>query len=146
MCWIGNSNQLMIASKNIPVFKILNKIPGTNITFSSVYQQSLYVLGKKYTSRIIIEDNMNAHYGDDSYLCNEAIHSYSPKVTIKASSILITLTGNYDGFLDYFPYHNISNLVKIEGIIPKGSLYQVNMDGEYISNQIILTRVGKIFR
>jgi hypothetical protein len=136
----------MIASENIPVFKILNKIPGTNITFSSIYQQSLYVLGKRYTSRIMIEDNINAHYGDDSYLCNEAIHSYNPKVAIKVSGILIKLIGNHDGFLDYFTFDEVPKLVKAEGIIPKGSLYQVNMYGEYISNHIILTRVGKIFR
>ena len=146
MCWVGNSNQLMIASKNIPVFKILYKASGTDKVFSSVYQQYLYTLGKKYTSQVIIEDNINSHYGYDSYLCNTAIHSYSPKVAIKASGLLIRLIGSHDGFLDCFLSYSIPNLVKIEGIIPKGSLYQVNMNGEYISNQIILTRIGKLFR
>lgn len=136
----------MIASEDIPVFKILNKIPGTNITFRSIYQQSFYVLGKRYTSRVMMEDNANAHYGYNSYLCNVAIHSYSPKVIIKNhAGVLIELIGGHER-LDYFPFYDVPKLVKIEGIIPKGSRYQVNINGEYISNHIILTCVGKIFR
>lgn len=143
MCWIGNSNQLMIASEDIPVFKILNKILGTSITFRSIYQQFYYVLGKRYTSRVMIEDNANAHYGYNSYFCNTAIHSYSPEVTIKnLDGAHIELIGDHEyERLDYFPFYEVPKLVKVEGIIPKGSRYQVNMNGEYISNHIILTRV-----
>lgn len=118
MCW--NSNKEIspkIAKVDIPVFKIC-KESYDDKHVKSKYQHFTYELGKLYTENVSPYISLE---GDQ--VINEAFHSYDMALSIVSWSMMV------------------SDDIVVEGIIPKGATYYLNIFGEIASNQIILKKI-----
>lgn len=122
MCWYS-SEELSpeISKEDILIFKICKKSYDDKHV-ESKYQHFTYELGKLYT-----EDVKPYISSEDSlgFRINKAFHSYDMNLKI----ISWAMMG--------------SNEILVEGIIPKGATYYLNMFGEIASNQIILKKIKK---
>ena len=137
MCWISKKQDIKIAEQDIPIFKIMKKTPSPEIV-KSIYQNFSYTLNSLTKSNIKIQA-----YRWKGIIVNQALHSYNAK-KIKCSSNSITLkieipTSYCIVELDRFAIN--MDIIKVKGIIPKGSKYMENIDGEFVSNQLILTEI-----
>lgn len=112
MCWISKTCIKQIATKDIPIFKLMEKVTSFNcisfIQYFNYNYKHLYSLG----SEIVVETK----YG--YYTIDEGFHSYDiyllPDFEVIRNSLVI-------------------------GIIPKDAVYYKNELGEIVSNQIIIT-------
>lgn len=112
MCWISKTCIKQIATEDIPIFKLMEKVTPFNcvsfIQYFNYNYKHLYSLG----SEIVVET------GDYDYKINEGFHSYDmrllPEFEVVRNSLVI-------------------------GIIPKDAVYYKNELGEIVSNQIIIT-------
>lgn len=143
MCWIGNHKNLKKTEKDISVFKILHKKCNENTTILlSTYQDFHYVLHKKVTSEVEVENWISA----DICEISKAIHSYSSEL-VHAKLVVPNRAYIYypndinhiDEWLDDFSTDG--SFVRVNGIIPKGSTYAINDRGEYVSDSIILKEI-----
>lgn len=126
MCWISKSAPIkLIAEKDIPVFKIVEKTnQGRN--YWSIYYERLYHLGEKVTSKIEIRD---------IYKIERGLHSYIPEVKLILCGDYLSIKDLRGWYVDGFSL-SLFNLAKMNCIIPKGSEYYVNERGEVVSNQL----------
>ena len=144
MCWTTFIYpHIQIATENIPVYKIVDKKKGFWFwsTFSSYYYGFTYKLHKRYSEKLgRIWDPCTGLYAID-----EGIHSYHNTLTrISTSKYGDRWIRSFNGeILDN--YCTLARtIVKVQGYIPKGSKYYLNEDGEYVSEQIVLTKYNKI--
>ena len=151
MCWIGKF-KLQTAIEDIPIFKIVRK-PYSSTHVKSVYTRFRYDLNYLYKLGNYKITAIDYVEGDEESEVDLAFHSYNPdlvSVTITGGIIFIRSTNREDinntpsfgRSLDYFTF--IQSIVKAEGFIPKGAQYCMNENGEYISNEIVLTKVIKL--
>lgn len=112
MCWISKTCIKQIATKDIPIFKLMEKVTLFNcvsfIQYFNYNYKHLYSLG----SEIVVET------GDYGYKINEGFHSYD---------------------ISLLPEFEVLRTSLVVGIIPKGAVYYKNALGEIVSNQIIIT-------
>lgn len=137
MCWIGKF-QLKKAKRDIPIVKIMLI---RNKQLFSFYQHYPYVLNKKIESEIFEE--LSTLFSRVSVV-TKALHSYDKSIkiingvpyksafSIQYNNLMISL---------FLPPWEV---VKVNGIIPKGAEYCKNKKGEYISNELILQEIIKI--
>ena len=145
MCWTTFIRpHIQTATENIPVYKIVTKEGGFWFwsTFQSYYQNFIYKLHKIYSEKIGKICSEEANF----YSINKGIHSYHnafTKISVgKHGEIWIGgLNGDIIGYYFQSAYRNV---VKVQGYIPKGSKYYLNEYGEYVSEQIVLTKYNKI--
>ena len=101
-----------IATKDIPIFKLMEKVTLFNcvsfIQYFNYNYKHLYLLG----SEIVVETE------DDHYTINKGFHSYD-----------ICLLPEFEPIRESL----------VVGIIPKDAIYYKNALGEIVSNQIIIT-------
>ncbi len=133
MCWRsikGGSNK--IAEEDIPVFKVIYRLDSDN-RLRAVYNSSfLYNTGVVYQ-----EEPLKLIYYpyQGIYIVNEGFHSYSPECFIQTTCTLVLIkTDSYILDCIYRPYEG--EVLKANCIIPKGSEYCLNGQGEYVSNSI----------
>ena len=135
MCWISNIPvRENIAKEDIPIFKVCLYL---NNNIVSYYRNFIYILDRIY--------NTNIRFVSKQAIVN-GFHSYSSKhcqIKITLSNILSILNKNRNLKLDDFIYHN--NIIRVNGIIPKGSKYYLNDKGEYVSNSIKLLGYENIY-
>lgn len=139
MCWTSETLKKRIATEDIKVFKIGENHGGM---FYSMYKYFKYQLNQLYTSYIDIEfQDCN-----DRFVGSRGFHSYGPSIVhleISTKNVIPRWEVSarqrrldfYTGGVDY---------VKAECVIPKGSMYYENEDGEIISNQIVIKNVEPI--
>lgn len=112
MCWISKTCIKQIATKDIPIFKLMEKVTPFNcISFIKYFEYNykhLYSLG----SEIVIETEY------DHFTINKGFHSYDLCLLPEFEPIRESL---------------------VVGIIPKDAVYYKNALGEIVSNQIIIT-------
>lgn len=140
MCWTGYYIP-QIAERNIPIFKVVRERYGA---IFSAYTHYRYFLNNLVVVKIEDAYDAGANYQE----INRALHSYNPEIV----HVIGLIPNSYPRLiniiteskrLDYF--HNFDGSCKrANGFIPKGSIYCMNDDGEYISNQIILTEIVDI--
>lgn len=112
MCWISKTCIKQIATEDILIFKLMEKVTPFNcvsfIQYFNYNYKHLYSLG----SEIVVET------GDSIYIINEGFHSYDICLLPEFEPIRTSL---------------------VVGIIPKDAVYYKNTCGEIVSNQIIIT-------
>lgn len=136
MCWEGKKKK-NIADKDILCYKILKRTENEN-ELISIYYQFIYELKKLYKTQIYPE---NSWIYDDKIYINEGFHSYDKNIVIKLQNYRNSAIVNVFSKHKVFLYEPISsNLVLMECIIPKGSIYYKNGYNEIVSNQIIINR------
>lgn len=136
MCWKSNVAHEYMVNKPIKVFKILFSKSNDN-TYESLIQGFHYELNKLYK----LEKEIEVSYNGISNIINEGFHSYSFYYGIEKKAFgnnkLIGLVIPGQCIDSYRP----NDLSIIECEIPKGAIYYLNGNGEYVSDQIILKRV-----
>ena len=138
MCWMGRCD-VKIAERDFYVYK-LGRVSDRG--FISLYQNFIYVprvLNEKIKMRPIIIDNYSIHkllkeqYG----IIYEGYHSYKD-ITMPYSDLGSWSRTIYLGRIaENVRLHNIYSIATF--IIPKGSKYYENDDGEIVSSDIIYT-------
>ena len=112
MCWISKTCIKQIATEDIPIFKLMEKVTPFNcvsfIKYFNYNYKHLYSLG----SEIVVET------GDYDYKINEGFHSYD---------------------ICLLPTFEVIKNSLVVGVIPKDAVYYKNELGEIVSNQIIIT-------
>ena len=138
MCWVSKKQDIKIAEQNIPIFKIMKKTPFPEIV-KSIYQNFSYTLNSLVKSNIKIQ----LWRSIDNIVVDQALHSYNPekvKCSSNSSTLKIKVPTSYS-FKELDSFDKNEDIIKVKGIIPKGSKYMENRDGEFVSNQLILTEI-----
>lgn len=112
MCWISRTCIKQIATEDIPIFKLMEKVTPFNCVSFIQYFKYNYKHLYSLDSEIVVET------GDYVYTINEGFHSYD----------ICLLPG----------FEVIRNSLVV-GVIPKDAVYYKNELGEIVSNQIIIT-------
>ena len=147
MCWEGKY-KIIKAKEDIPCFKVCIKKHGLPVGY---FTNFVYELNKEY--KTTIEPNksyLNRFFRklllnkNDTIRIGKGFHSYSMECrtdyTYNTISIFVyNKEGCYIGC-----YERNSKIVLAKCIIPKGSKYLINCDGEIVSNRIIINSIDKI--
>lgn len=136
MCWNSKKHQkVRIARRNIKVLKVVQQKPNNCTEFFPYYYEGncSYVLNEESPFvHIKLEDlsQPKRHY---CYKINTGYHSYK-----RSLQYMIVL--NVGIFIDnrhFFPRrYETYEVCIMECIIPKGTMYYLNEDGEYVSEKI----------
>ena len=143
MCWSGIKNESIakIAVENIPVFKICVKdLHGRVVPY--YYPGSLvYDKGLTYRSEV---NCVRSSIG--IYKIDVGLHSYSPKCTIvvKSYNWVNILSPELLKIGEY--YVSLDTTCMLLCVIPKGSIYYVNKNGEYVSSKLTVIDVVELHR
>ena len=144
MCWRPlRKRELLrhVALKNIHVFKVAKLVDTkekrvdlgvSELGIYSYYNLFKYNIGQLYKVKIKTNDLL----GD--FTISEGLHSYSKKNKIVLNDYRCrVLNGSDKGkSIDSFCFNK--NLVVLDCIIPRGSVYYKNSDGEIVSNKLIV--------
>ena len=145
MCWSSFSKpELKVAEDNIPVTKIVKIIYGD---IRAYYMEVKYSIGKTYHFKRELESELlfpELFPPDGSYYrITEGFHSYKSSCPIDSKiSLYTTLNVGYPAHDSRIlaQYSMICNSYRTLGImsciIPKGSKYYENEDGEIVSEAI----------
>ena len=136
MCWVSSNAVKQIAEEDIKVFKIGESHRGM---FYSMYKDFKYQLNQLYTSCIDIESNGYRFVGSQGF------HSYDQSIVylkIFNNGIPRWEVGAIHARLDFDTV--TAGYVKAECVIPKGSVYYENENGEIISEAIIVKQLKPI--
>ena len=112
MCWMSKTCIKQIATEDIPIFKLMEKVTPFNCVSFVKYFNYNYKHLYSLDSEIVIETE------DDYYTINKGFHSYDMWLLFEFEPIRESL---------------------VVGIIPKDAVYYKNELGEIVSNQIIIT-------
>ena len=128
MCWNGHSGQKKVAEKDIEVYKI-GRVQDNR--FICEFRNFSYEKGVLNEELILRENRWMG-----SISINEGYHSYK-RVSFEFNSLSDTIKFIYRGYLMY-PYRDsLYDLATF--IIPKGSIYYENINGEIVSSNILYT-------
>ena len=128
MCWNGHSGQKKVAEKDIEVYKI-GRVQDNR--FICEFRNFSYKKGVPNEELVLKEI-----YWMGSISINEGYHSYK-RVSIQFKSLSDTIKFIYRGYTLH-PYRDgLYDLATF--IIPKGSIYYENINGEIVSSNILYT-------
>jgi hypothetical protein len=125
------------ADLDIAIFKFVRK----DLT-AYYYENFKYELGETHYSTLGIPWPVIGLRGALSI--DSGFHSFGINCIVQNNPETVTV---------YPPFHSRytigcfrkDDLCKVEGIIPKGSLYYKNSDEEYVSSHIIIRRITKVY-
>lgn len=131
MCWVTNSKlEAHFADCDTKVYKIVAKTSRKNMV-NSLCRGYTYKIGKLFEmeERIIPGLVMSGANGK-SYAIKEGFHSYATfaKAMMK-----------FEEVITYDLNPSVHTLVIVECIIPEGSIYYINNEGEVVSDKIIIS-------
>ncbi len=133
MCWTGNSNPI-VAKDDIPckkIVKVLYRPPRKIYVPFFMHAKSIeYVIGETYTSEIRIR----YQWEDGFKEIDVGLHCYSKDVKTQhlQTGIAVNFLNNPNGRY----YSNIYNPVLMNCIIPKGTTYYENNNGEIVTEKL----------
>ena len=139
MCWVGEPFE-KVADRNIKVYKVVRPIPFTNKLLAEAWyrRDTVYHPGKRYKLGKPLAYRLTNHFCE-CYI-EEGFHSYSAeKTSIRCSindSVLRLDSENKIGFDVYFYKPAI-----LICVIPKGTTYYENKNGEIVSEEITTQRI-----
>lgn len=132
MCWKSKEFKPLVSDGNVKIKKVCLLYNG-NI-HGYYYHNFIYELNKEYQTNVsLLLDTDNFYSGSVGF------HSYLYKEVS-----LIPNRYTLDAYLGtYFitAYSKTSDVVIVEGYIPKGATYYINENKEIISDRIVLTNI-----
>lgn len=140
MCWSSKSKPVrQIADSDIEIYKIM-KYNTVHESYYSLHFYHKYVIGED-NAKVDLNPNME---NEGEYHIFEGYHSYSPECFIGISKYM-SFQGYFiiygieeDGRNEVLEYDdNSENLKILKCVIPKGSEYYTNKEGEMVSSNII---------
>lgn len=163
MCWQGHITDKRIAKEDVKVFKVMYRREkgwhcydtGYRETYISPYMCSRYTIGKDYTSCNNLCPEKYLNNSDDAVKITKGYHSYSPQYCTygySLSHLELIVNSNFGNFEDLHHHHMCRyrrsgsfiingkwtdcDAVIVECVIPAGSEYWVNGQGEVVSTAI----------
>lgn len=159
MCWYSENLEVKKADKDIEVFKLVMALKEdvskehsklitpyyyqSEITYGYVNNDGTFKQAKE-----VFESEFALHFEivlNNLYACNEAFHSYDISL-LKTSFyhgsyyyVYCEDCNKYVGQYDLMPY-----VIIMRCVIPEGSVYAVNKDGEYVSDKLKIKSFEKI--
>lgn len=124
MCLYTRQKRAKIAKKDIPCYKLF-KIKNTHIL--SIYQEYRY-----YINRLEFIPKFGIFQRNGDKIINDGLHAFLSIDTTKRYRVA---GGPGRGARVLYPYEWII----YNAIIPKGSKYYIGVDGDIVSNQIMIT-------
>lgn len=144
MCWISRKEpKIKIAGEDIHVLKACFVIDCPKSEIYSVYEKYPYTLGIE-TAPIPFDWDITFAFVSNEYEIYRGYHSYNPqKVSIRwsADKRLLEIK-NDEGVLDHFIFNETLKI--IECVIPRGSKYCENEQGEIVSERIKPIKIKEI--
>ena len=138
MCWSSKGKTIeeckKVAQKDILVRKIMVKETNSYGLYDSYFQHATYEVGETYN-----ESNINNNHQIECrwMAIARGLHSYSPKCILRQPKYTSLLyVESIDGKHTLEIYSMRVGIVLVDCIIPKGTVYYVNEDGEYVSESI----------
>ena len=128
MCWNGHSEQKKVAEKDIEVYKI-GRVQDNR--FICEFRNFSYKKGVPNEELVLKEICWMG-----SISINEGYHSYK-RVSIRFNSLSGKIKYIYRGYKIQPYLDGLYDLATF--IIPKGSIYYENLDGEIVSSNIVYT-------
>lgn len=131
MCWVTNSKpEAHFADSNIKVYKIVTKTSRKNMV-NSLYRGYTYKIGKLFEmEKRIIPGLVLSSANGKSYAIKEGFHSYAT---------FAKATRKFEEIITYDLNSSVNMFVIVECIIPEGSRYYINNEGEVVSDKIIIS-------
>ena len=129
MCWCGYKIQRRVAEKDIEVYKI-GRVQDNR--FNCEFQWYSYEKGVVNKELVLKEEPHWLGY----ITINEGYHSYK-RVSIRFNSLSGKVKYIYRGYIIQPYLDDLYDLATF--IIPKGSIYYENLDGEIVSSNIVYT-------
>lgn len=159
MCWKGRKNDMRCSDKDTKVLKVLyKKIPYDKSEAPKYYAPLVaceYELNKEYeVAPIKLLSQSPLDFRGYLYKVDEGLHSFSTKLKVEKlpvgdTKITIYKIGDYKFPAHKYHLFSMGNLyldqsgefecVVVEAIIPAGTTYYENPEGEIVSNKLILT-------
>ena len=138
MCWISRINNIIrVAEEDIECFKIVRLNSGKILSY---FQEFEYSIDSLYSIKTSLKIYKKDYFG---YVITEGFHSYSKSSNInpKASLGFFIVTSYRNAILEYYS-KEIALIAKC--IIPKGSEFIMNEDGEIVSTSIIIKKIEEL--
>lgn len=135
MCWISDNLIMRIADKDFTVYKLLIKTVKYKFFikrikyYAPIHDDFEYKKGEKYSINHLYYKMKP--FGNKFYMINEGFHSFVTKYIL-------------DEYLKRNHFNNYDFITPVQCIIPKGSEYCINANGEVVSNQIIFKKEIKL--
>jgi len=151
MCWRNKEKSVIIANKDVPVFKICNVEKNTDKVHPYFQTQRIeYKENEEYEcSRRGFAFKNNISYGmPDGFMVDRGMHSYSPaNLRLFPDDITSIYVGTYKtttlshDVIARPQYYRTENTAIMLCVIPKGTRYAVNSVGEIVSDSIKVVKI-----
>lgn len=141
MCWSSRNRSILeckkVAQEDVPVRKIM--MVSKTGQYLSYFREFIYALNVPYSQPIEPKSDGIQRWGCKT----KGFHSYDVNCRMskrkgERDDIMDVFSPNNKLFLEY--YSLLHNLVIVDCIIPKGTTYYVNENGEYVSENIIIVK------
>ncbi len=130
MCWTSFKSPVRrIAEQDITCYKVIFVAENKVISY---YQEYEYEFEKLYTTEI-----SNVAENGYVFIIIQGFHSYEHCPKINSEGI-----ESENGTV--YKFYNMDTIDTVRCIIPKGSEYYINENGEIVSNAIIIMNNGRI--
>lgn len=139
MCWIGNLSDKRIAKCDFFAYKVLMKHKKSKTNYFSPFMGEQYWLGKPYLPLPIPISPKPVHTNGNCRI-EEGLHCYSQEniVTIyKNNCGLQILTPHGLNVQIYSSYAGMTPVI-VKCIIPEGTTYYNNINGEIVTEEMII--------
>lgn len=154
MCWTNKEKSIIIADKDVPVFKICNVEKNTDKVHPYYFQTQLieYKENEEYKcsrSGFAFKDDINVNGMFKGYMVEKGMYSYSPEnLRLFAGSGFASIyVGTYKtttlspDVIALPQYYSAKNTAIMLCVIPKGTRYAVNSVGEVVSDSIKAVKI-----
>lgn len=137
MCWIGTKETAVMgetAAEDITVYKVMMR---NEDGLCSYVQRYRYEAGREYA----LGRRLHAvERGCGDFLIDVGFHSYGSECGVSVRSNICTICYAKRQCYYSLQCYSIVNLIAIvECVIPEGSVYFKNAEGEFVSNRIRIT-------
>lgn len=151
MCWTNKEKSIIIAEKDVPVFKICNVEKNTDKVHPYFQTQLIeYEEDEEYECSkwgFRFENDINDNGIIDGYIVYTGMHSYSPENLRLFPGITSIYVGTHkttplsDDVIARPQYYKTENTAIMLCVIPKGTRYAVNSVGEVVSDSIKVVKI-----
>lgn len=138
MCWTSKKAEKLTATRNLPIYKVLEYDIITEELYSYYYHMK-YELGVLYSS------DVNPYTVSGGTVINQGLHCYNINCVFgQRTDGVILCASIFEPSVKFAKLFNDRGSYKVvvaRGHIPTGATYYINDSGEIVTNKLVLTDV-----
>lgn len=138
MCWISEVAKKLIATENLPIYKVLEY----NIITEELYS---YYYHMKYELGVLYSSDVNPYKVSGGTVINQGLHCYSINCVFRQRTDAVILCASIFEpsvkFAKLFNDRGSYRVVVARGYIPTGATYYINDSREIVTTKLVLTDV-----